>query len=932
VATNRDLIYRMTADPEGFKKGMRAAGKDSRLFYKELKALEEQQQAVDDVTTATGATLLGFGAAAGAGLALAAKAAISWESAWAGVTKVVDGSPEQLAALESELRGLATTLPQTHAEIAGVAEAAGQLGIARKDIAAFTSTMVAMGVSTDLSSQDAATSMARLMNIMQTAPDDVNRLGSAIVGLGNAGASTESEIVEMALRLAGAGHTVGMTEADVLGLSSALASVGIEAEAGGSAFSTAMIKIEEAVNEGGESLDTFASVAGMSAQEFATKWGQDPAGAIDAFVQGLGRMQARGQDVFGVLESLGLSEIRLRDALLRLAGAGDLLTESLQGGNAAWDENSALMEEAARRYGTTEAQLGIAKNQLTDLGIQLGDTLLPIINDFLQSGRGFFAWFNELSPAIKEAIVQFGLAATAIGIMGGAALIAAPRMAALSVSLLQMGGAGAKAAGTALAGVSRILGGPWGAAIGVGTAIIGKFAMEQAKAKGRVEDLSNSLDAQTGAVTDNTRVLIANELQQRGLIDTAKSLGIGISTLVSAIEGDPAAMEAVNNAIARRREELIELAGTSDSNLTEIDAERAALTALQEGMSGLSGETQEAIDKKQEQIELQEGATQATKEESGANQVLAETLGIAADGASAAADAFGDLDEKVRALIDSAFALNGAQRDVEEGIDNITEKLQENGATIDRNTEAGRENEQAIEDQVAAIASLALTTAEQTGSAEEANAVLAEQRNRLHDVLKAAGFTEAQIDSYIGVLDNVPGEIETAISTPGLSNAINRAQYLDRWLDSIDRTVTISFQYENFMPRGGVAIPKKDGGIVGYADGGLPSFPDGGMFSGRGGPRDDANLVAISDGEFIVNARDTARHRALLEAINSGRLPLSGTTRPAIGRRFSSSGSEKTVTIKFDAAGVSNSALARALREMVYIEGGGNAQDAIGTR
>jgi TP901 family phage tail tape measure protein len=927
VATNRDLIYRMTADPEGFKKGMREAGKDSRQFYKELKQLEQQQHAVDQVTTATGMSLLGFGTAAGVGLALAAKAAIDWESSWAGVTKVVDGSPEQLAALEDELRGLATTLPQTQAEIAGVAEAAGQLGIARKDIADFTRTMVAMGVSTDLSSEEAATSMARLMNIMQTAPEDVDKLGSAIVGLGNAGASTESEIVDMALRLAGAGHTVGMTEADVLGLSSALASVGIEAESGGSSMSTAMIKIQEAVNEGGESLSTFASVAGMTAQQFATKWGHDPAGAIDAFVQGLGRMQASGQDVFSVLEGLGLSEIRLRDALLRLAGAGDLLTESLQGGNEAWDENSALMAEAARRYGTTEAQIGIARNQLTEMGIQLGDTLLPIINDFLQSGRGFFAWFNELSPAVKEAVVQFGLAATVIGVMGGAALVAAPKMAALSASLLQMGSTGAKAAGTALAGVSRILGGPWGAAIGIGTAIIGKFAMEQAKARGRVEDLSNSLDAQTGAVTDNTRVLIANELEQRGLIETAESLGIGIGTLVDAIEGDPTAMEAVNNAIARRREELIELAGLSDSNLTEIDAERGALTALQEGMSGLSGETQEAIDQKQRQIELQEGATQTTKEESGANQVLAETLGIAVDSASAAADAFGDLDDKVRALIDSAFALNGAQRDVEEGIDNITDKLSENGATIDRNTEAGRENEQAIEDQIEAIAQLAITTAEQTGSTEEANAVLVEQRDRLHDVLKAAGFTEEQIDSYIGVLDSVPDEINTAVNTTGVSSAINQAKRVAEWLNAIDRTVTISFNYENFMPRGGTYIPKKDGGIVGFADGGLPSFPNGGMFRGRGGPRDDSNLVAISDGEFIVNAESTRMNRDLLESINSKRARFGA----ASGVRMPTGSGGGTVLVRFDFANASD-ALTRGLQEIVRVEGGGNVQVAFGSR
>ena len=62
-------------------------------------------------------------------LGLAAKAAMDWESSWAGVQKTVDGSPQQMAALEAGLRGLARELPATHTEIAAVAEAAGQLGI-----------------------------------------------------------------------------------------------------------------------------------------------------------------------------------------------------------------------------------------------------------------------------------------------------------------------------------------------------------------------------------------------------------------------------------------------------------------------------------------------------------------------------------------------------------------------------------------------------------------------------------------------------------------------------------------------------------------------------------------------------------------------------------------------------------------------------------
>ena len=928
MSTRRDLIYRMSADPAAFKKGMREAGEDSKLFYKQLKELEKQQKAVDEVMTTSGTAMVGFGVAAGAGLALAAKAAIDWESAWTGVVKVVDGSPEQLDALEGQLRDLATVLPQTHEEIAGVAAAAGQLGIARQDIAQFTEVMVAMGVSTDLASEDAAMGMARLMNIMQTAPDDVGRLGSAIVGLGNAGASTESEIMEMALRIAGAGETVGLTEAEVLGFSSALASVGIEAESGGSSISTAMIKISEAVNEGGDSLDTFAQVAGMTSEEFSTAFKHRPAEAIDAFVQGLGRMQASGQDVFATLDTLGLSEIRLRDALLRLAGAGDLLTESLRTGSEAWDENTALMAEAERRYGTTEAQMQIARNRLVDFGISIGEILLPAINDFLEGASGLIDIFNSMPDGLKTAVVVLGTVATAVGVVGGAALVAVPKIHAFRQAVSEMSGPVASKAKSALAGFASFLTGGWGAAIAIGIGFLAKFAFEQGQSENEVRELSNSLDDQTGAVTSNTRAWIANKLEEEGAFDLAKKLGVSQSELVDAVINGTDAFSSNREQLSRWIDEL-NSSDTMVGSLTDSQKEQQnALGELDVIMDDLGGTYDDATARAENLREGISGGTEAAQDFSAETVVMGQTLGITSEAASVASDAFDELDQRVRALIDSAFALSGAQRDVEAGIDDLTEKLEENGATIDAGTEKGRENQQAIEDQVAAIAQLAVTTAEQTGSAEEANAVLEEQTEALRQVLRAAGLTEEQIDSYIGVLDSVPAEIETAVRTSGVTKAQNAIEAMRRQLDAIDRTVTISFEYENFRSINGIAIPRRDGGIVGYATGGIPGYPNGGMFHGVGGPRDDANIVAISNGEFIVNAASTSRHRALLEAINSGQMPTVNRVAPSPVRAPASTPGE--VKVSFDFSNISDS-MGRAIKEAVRIEGNGNVQVAFGT-
>ena len=306
---------------------------------------------------------------------------LQFESAFAGVEKTVDATDTQLQEFRAGIREMSTEIPQTAADIASVAEAAGQLGIKNDYLLGFTETMSNLGVATNMTATEAATSLARLANITQMPQENFDRLGSTIVALGNNLATTESEITEMGLRLAGAGKQVGMSEAQILGLAGAISSVGIEADAGGSAVSTIMTKMQLAVEEGGESLDQFANVAGMSASEFRQAFQQDAAQALVAFVEGLGTMDERGQSAIGTLSDMEITEIRQRDALLRLAGAGDVLSESLGIATQAWDENNALTNEAEKRYQTLESQIQILKNNVDDFGISIYDSLRdPIAN------------------------------------------------------------------------------------------------------------------------------------------------------------------------------------------------------------------------------------------------------------------------------------------------------------------------------------------------------------------------------------------------------------------------------------------------------------------------------------------------------------------------------------------------------------------------
>lgn len=376
-------------------------------------------------TAMVGVGAVGIGMAAGIGVAV--KSAATFETAWAGVEKTVDGNAKQMKALQKELLTITKNMPQSTKEIFGVAEAAGQLGIERKNIAKFSKTMLDLGVATNMTSEEAATSLARFANITKMPQKNFDRLGATVVDLGNHFATTEKEIVDMGLRLAGQGKQVGMTEAQIMGLATAMSSVGINAEAGGSAMTIVMKKINNAVYSGGSKLNGFAKLAGMSAGEFKKAWKEDAATALDAVVHGLEKSGKQGKNLTGILADLGIKGIRESDVMLRLSGNADLLTRALSVSGKAWKENTALLNEANKRYKTFDSQVGITKKVMSEFLRAIGTPIKNVLTDLMQSLNktvikitDFINKFNEAHPKLAKFGAGVALAVTAIFLLVGA--------------------------------------------------------------------------------------------------------------------------------------------------------------------------------------------------------------------------------------------------------------------------------------------------------------------------------------------------------------------------------------------------------------------------------------------------------------------------------------------------------------------------------
>lgn len=365
------------------------------------------------------------GVAMAAGAVASSKFAIDFENNFADVRKTVDGTDAQLNKIKQDIIDMTTVginghsaIPQTTAELTELAAAGGQLGIQTENISSFTETMAMMGSATNLAGEEGAKTLARFMNVANVSQGEVQNLGSSVVDLGNHFATTEAEIAAMAQRMGATGTAVGISAQDVLAYSTALSSLGVEAEAGGSSISRIWMDIQTQVSTGGELLGEFAKVSGKTTKEFSEGWKKDASGTFKDFVDGL----SKSKDLVGTLKNLGFDNIRDLQALQKLAGPQgiQLLNDALQRSNNAWSENTALVNEFENKAGTTASQIQVMKNNLVEAGRSLGETFLPTINNGVTDIKNFAQGIANMSDGQKQALITTGKWVIGLGAAGKA--------------------------------------------------------------------------------------------------------------------------------------------------------------------------------------------------------------------------------------------------------------------------------------------------------------------------------------------------------------------------------------------------------------------------------------------------------------------------------------------------------------------------------
>ena len=509
------LTARLALDLKNFNAGIDTAESKLGQITKgnAWSKVGESLNSVAKAATITGGAIVG---AAG----MAVKSAVDFESAFTGVKKTInfEGPPEKAKAffneLHDEILKMSSDMPVAAEEIAGVMEAAGQLGIQNENLIGFTKAMIGLGSATNMSANEAAVALAQFANVTQMAQTDFDKLGSSIVELGNNMATDERQITSFATELAVLATSAGFSEADILGLGAAMASMGLESAASGTAMQrlsqdmisavsnmsdsyegfqyTADMTFKEFIigwDDAGTSLDMFAYVSGMTAEEFAKAWKEDASSAFMEFIKGVGSKEVDEQLI--IFDRLDIKQLREIDMLQRLAGNTDLVRAALDMANDAWGTNKALTEEVNKRNEDTASQLQMLKNDVKELAIEAGEALLPTVRDLLKQAKPLIEKAIDWIKNNPEAVVQLAKTGAGLLAIGGtvsgiikvvttvSGFITTLKTLGTAIGVLTGGGAAAGAAaggGGLLAGLGAGLAAIGPAVLAVG-AVVGAFAL-----------------------------------------------------------------------------------------------------------------------------------------------------------------------------------------------------------------------------------------------------------------------------------------------------------------------------------------------------------------------------------------------------------------------------------------------------------------------
>lgn len=378
----------MASKSKTYELALKIAGKvDSSLKKSCLAAAKDVNTLSASVQKVSGKAAKAMATATSAAITAitvdAAKKAIEFESTMADVAKVVDGLRDQNGAftksyyeMSDALLNMSKSIPMTADALGQIMASAGQAGIASEDLAKFTETAAKMGVAFDTTAEQAGEWMATWRTALNLSQTQVAALGDQLNYLGNTTSENALKLSEVVTRVGALGQTAGLSAGEVAALAASMP--GVTAEISATGIKSMMI----AMTAGASATSKQAAVLqqlGFTASDMANRMQTDAKGAIIDLLGAIKQLPAAEQTA-ALSQYFGKESVSSIAPLLK--NLGYLQQQFAKVGDASAYSGS-MEAEYAVRADTTANKLQLMQNKLAVLQVQIGNKILPYVNDAL---------------------------------------------------------------------------------------------------------------------------------------------------------------------------------------------------------------------------------------------------------------------------------------------------------------------------------------------------------------------------------------------------------------------------------------------------------------------------------------------------------------------------------------------------------------------
>lgn len=347
------------------------------------------------------------------------KAAIEFESSMADVKKVVDfATPEQFKAMGKDVLDLSEKMPMAASGIAAIVAAGGQAGFAAGELRQFAEDAVKMGIAFDQTAEQSGEMMAKWRTSFKLTQPEVVKLADQINYLSNTGPSSAAQIADIVTRIGPLGKIAGLASGQIAAMGATLAGVGVPSEVAATGLKNFMLALTKGKAATKEQTQAFKSLR-LDVQKVSQGMQKDAEGTMLDVLERVARVAPEKQA--GLLTQLFGSESVT--AIAPLLTNLDLLKKSFGDVSASTKFAGSMSKEYEARSATTANALQLMRNRVTRLGIEIGNALLPPLNEIMTLMGPIVSQISEFAaanPGLVKGILGAGLAfgVLKLGVMG----------------------------------------------------------------------------------------------------------------------------------------------------------------------------------------------------------------------------------------------------------------------------------------------------------------------------------------------------------------------------------------------------------------------------------------------------------------------------------------------------------------------------------